>query len=82
MPTLAEWHFAGGGGLQVYELQERAGRGSSTFVIEDMVPVIEHLVDLGLTTPKEVIRSTQFKVVMIKDPDGNSLAFSQLLPRV
>ena len=38
MPEVAEWKFARGGWLQVYQLPERAGSGSCTLAVSDIEP--------------------------------------------
>jgi predicted enzyme related to lactoylglutathione lyase len=80
MPEVAEWKFPRGGWLQVYRLPERAGGCSCTFAVDDLDQMMTHLRDLGLETGEE-IKSDQARVIMIKDPAGNSLAFAQTLDR-
>lgn len=78
MPEVAEWRFERGGWLQVYQLPERAGKGSVTLAVSDIEQQISDLkrcsIDAG-----ETIRSAKVKVVMIKDPDGNSIAFAEAI---
>src|ERR1700753_141270 len=82
MPTVAEWKFERGGWLQVYELKERAGRGSVTFAITNLDEQIAELKRLGID-PGEPLQSDKARVVMIKDPDGNSIAFAEAVdPRM
>ena len=76
MPELAEWKFPRGGWLQVYRLPERAGGCSCTFAVDDLDQVVMHLQNLGVE-----IQSGKARVIMIKDPAGNSLAFAQTLDR-
>jgi hypothetical protein len=78
MPTLAEWRFEGGGALQVYNAPDRAGGGSCTLPISDIETVIAGLKKLGIN-PGKMIDGGKAKVVMINDPDGNSLAFAQAM---
>ena len=78
MPSLLEWQFARGGRLQVYELRERAGKGSVTLAITSLDEQIAALRDAGIA-PGAPIVSEQARVLMIKDPDGNSLAFAEAL---
>jgi predicted enzyme related to lactoylglutathione lyase len=82
MPEVAEWKFDGGGWLQVYENRPRAGAGSVTLAVSDLEEQIASLESLGLdagpTTVGKVV-----KAVMIKDPDGNSIAFAEATdPRI
>jgi hypothetical protein len=76
MPGLAEWRFPGGGGLQVYALPERAGSCSCTLAISRIDVEAARLAKLGVATGPRM--GEQFKVFMVKDPDGNSIAFAQV----
>ena len=78
MPTLAEWHFAGGGSLQVYARPDRGGGGSCTLVVSDIEAAIDDLKKLRID-PGKLIDGGKAKVVMVKDPDGNSIAFAQAM---
>jgi predicted enzyme related to lactoylglutathione lyase len=76
MPELAEWQFSNGGGLQVYALPERAGSCSCTLLVSDIDAEAARLGKLGVATGAPA-SGMQVKVFMIKDPDGNSIAFAQ-----
>ncbi|MBC8118371.1 MAG: VOC family protein [Burkholderiaceae bacterium] len=76
MPELAEWKFPGGGCLQVYALPERAGSCSCTLVVTDIDSETARLKELGVATGVQA-PGAQVEVFMIKDPDGNSIAFAQ-----
>jgi hypothetical protein len=78
MPVLAEWKFAGGGCLQVYHAPDRSGGGSCTLAVRDINTAVDGLKRLGID-PGKLIDGGKAKVVMIKDPDGNSLAFAQAM---
>jgi hypothetical protein len=78
MPTLAEWRFAGGGSLQVYAGPDRAGGGSCTLAVSEIGAAIDCLKKLGID-PGKLIDGGKAKVVMVKDPDGNSIAFAQAM---
>lgn len=45
MPELAEFHFQGGGALQVYQLAERAGAGSCTLAVTHIEEQAAHVGD-------------------------------------
>ena len=79
MPEVGEWHFERGGGLQVYELPERAGEGSVTLAVNDLEPEIEHLNSLGIDTSHKT-SGEKVRTVMITDPDGNHIAIAEALP--
>lgn len=75
-PELAEWEFEGGGWLQVYQLAERAGTGSCTLVKRDMDARMHRIATAGITVA-HISSSEHARVIMIKDPDGNSVAISE-----
>jgi hypothetical protein len=76
MPEIVEWQFERGGGLQVYELPERAGHGSCTLIVSDIDEIAQRLRDTGSAPDAEPARNDRVDTVMIKDPDGNSIAFA------
>jgi predicted enzyme related to lactoylglutathione lyase len=76
MPEVAEWKFARGGWLQVYELPERAGAGSCTLAVSDIAAVKAHLQSLEIDT-SNASSGVKVKTVMITDPNGNHLAFAE-----
>jgi len=75
MPEVLEWQLERGGGLQVYELPERAGQGSCTLIVSDIDEIAERLRATGYADA-EPARSDRVDTIMIKDPDGNSIAFA------
>lgn len=75
MPEVAEWGFPGGGWLQVYLGPERAGGGSFTLAVDDMQQTLHDLEVLEIDTRNQS-HGERTQTVMIKDPDGNSLAFA------
>lgn len=85
MNGLVEWTFADGGILQVYEGKERAGGCSCTLVVssgtDDLDSQISKLQKLGAHVPDVQSSTTsdgiKMRTVMVKDPDGNSLAFAE-----
>ena len=77
MPEVVEWQLDGGGGLQVYLLPERAGSCSCTLIVSDIDEAAEHLRSTGVAPGAEPSRSDRVDTLMIKDPDGNSIAFSR-----
>ena len=78
MPSLGEWKFSRGGWLQVYQLPERAGYGSCTLAVSDLEKVAAHVQHLGIDATRGA-ESPAVKTLMIKDPDGNSIAFAEAL---
>ena len=76
MAEVVEWQLKGGGGLQVYAAPERAGHGSCTLIVSDIDEIAQQLRTAGLATEAEPARNDRVDTVMIKDPDGNSIAFA------
>jgi len=73
---VAEWKFEGGGWLQVHQLPERAGTGSVTLAVSNLKQKIGDLKKFGIVAG-EPVRNANAHVIMVKDPDGNSIAFAQ-----
>ena len=79
MPEVAEWHFERGGWLQVYERSDDlAGKGSATLAVSGLDEQVERLRGLGIDI-SHVSSGGKAKVAMIRDPDGNSLAFAEAI---
>ena len=78
MPTVAEWTFERGGGLQVYEGPERAGHGSFTLAVSDLDAEIRRLDELRVDTSGRM-DGDHVRILMIKDPDGNSIAYAEAM---
>jgi hypothetical protein len=76
MAEVAEWRLDRGGGLQVYEAPERAGHGSCTLIVDDIDEMADRLLSSGLAADISPARHEAVDTLMIKDPDGNSIAFA------
>ena len=76
MPEVVEWQLERGGGLQVYEAPDRAGQGSCTLIVTDIDKLAEELRGSGIAPDASPARDDRVDTVMIKDPDGNSIAFA------
>jgi catechol 2,3-dioxygenase-like lactoylglutathione lyase family enzyme len=76
MTEVVEWQLDGGGGLQVYEAPDRAGQGSCTLIVSDIDEIAERLHTSRLAVDAEPSRNDRVDTIMIKDPDGNSIAFA------
>jgi len=76
MPEVMEWQLERGGGLQVYRAPDRAGLGSCTLIVTNIDEIVELLHSTGIAPDAEVARDDRVDTVMIKDPDGNSIAFA------
>ena len=75
---VAEWKFEMGGWLQVYQGAERAGSGSFTLAVSSLDELVSDLEKSNLDAGRQM-SSEKMKVVMLKDPDGNSIAFVESL---
>jgi predicted enzyme related to lactoylglutathione lyase len=76
MAEVVEWQLERGGGLQVYTAPERAGQGSCTLIVSDIDEIAQRLRATGLAADAEPARTDRVDTIMVKDPDGNSIAFS------
>ncbi len=76
MPEVVEWQLERGGGLQLYAGPERAGQGSCTLVVDDIDATVQQLRTSGVAPNAQATRHERVDTVMIKDPDGNSIAFA------
>jgi len=78
MPEVEEWMFPRGGGLQVYQGAERAGNCSFTLAVSDIETIARQLAAMGVE-PDTRTSTDRVKTLMVKDPDGNSIAIAQAL---
>lgn len=78
MPEVEEWMLPRGGGLQVYQGAERAGNCSFTLAVSDIEAIARRLTAMGVP-PGARTSSERVKTLMIKDPDGNSIAIAEAL---
>ena len=76
MPEVAEWRFPRGGALQVYREPDRAGEGSCTLAVDDLDEIGRNLARLGIDTSQRS-SSDAVDTLMVKDPDGNHIAFAE-----
>jgi catechol 2,3-dioxygenase-like lactoylglutathione lyase family enzyme len=76
MPDVSEWQLPNGGGLQVYLAPDRAGHGSCTLLVDDIDEIASRLRSSGLAPDAKPVQHGPVDTVMIRDPDGNSIAFA------
>jgi len=76
MSEVMEWQLQRGGGLQIYELPERAGHGSCTLIVSDIDEIAGQLRSTELAADAQPARNDRVDTIMIRDPDGNSIAFA------
>jgi len=77
MPEVVEWQLQGGGGLQLYQGPDRAGHCSCTLIVTDIDETARQLRDSGVAPDAEPSRNPRVDTIMIRDPDGNSIAFAR-----
>jgi predicted enzyme related to lactoylglutathione lyase len=77
MPEVVEWQLERGGGLQVYQGTDRAGHCSCTLIVTDIDETAWQLRESGVAPDAEPASNPRVDTIMIKDPDGNSIAFAQ-----
>lgn len=80
MAEVAEWKFERGGWLQVYQSKQHVGSSSVTLAVDNLQQQIAELEKIGIDGEEPII-SERVKILMIKDPDGNSLAFTEALDK-
>jgi len=76
MPELAEWHAEGGGWIQVFRDEERAGSSSVTLSVRDLDRTLDALKAKGIQATNRN-DSKQVKTAMISDPDGNRIVLAE-----
>ena len=76
MEELAEWEFAGGGWIQVFQDSGRAGASSVTLVETDVEARIADLKAKGIPI-KSASADDNVAIAIIADPDGNQIVFAQ-----
>ena len=78
MPEVAEWRFAKGGWIQVFQDAERAGSSSVTLAVDDLDETVSALNAKGIETTNR--RDTKsVKTAMINDLDGNRIVLAEAL---
>jgi predicted enzyme related to lactoylglutathione lyase len=76
MSEVAEWKFDHGGWLQVYQSGDRAGGGSVTLAVDHLDDHAANLEKAGIGAGHR-LASEKIRVIMIQDPDGNSVALAE-----
>jgi predicted enzyme related to lactoylglutathione lyase len=77
MPEVAEWRFERGGWLQVYQSEpQRAGNCSVTLAVDSIDEQLATLKRSGVETGSPAVNA-KVKTLMLRDPDGNHIAFAQ-----
>lgn len=75
MDGLAEWHFAGTGGLQVFRDAGRAGGGALTLAVDNLAGFAAAVRGRGIAVGA-ITEGEQASFVAIADPDGNAITLA------
>lgn len=79
MPSDVEWHFASGA-IQLVDDAENAGHSSVTLGVDDVDAELAAIAGRGLEVPEaQTVPSGQFRIALLKDPDGNTVVLGQTL---
>lgn len=73
-----EWVFEQGGRLQLHQQPARAGRGSLTLAVGNLDTEMLQLNNSGIPAG-DVIRNSAERILIIEDPDGNTIALAEML---
>lgn len=76
MDNLAEYRFSGGGWLQVFEDEARAGNSSITLAVDDLDEWIVHAGTHGMEA-RDTQRGDYVSTSILDDPDGNQVVLAQ-----
>lgn len=76
MTNLAEYRFPGGGWLQVFVDEVRAGQSSITLAVDDLDVWIVHAGTRGMDA-KDTQRGDFAHTSILSDPDGNRVVLAE-----
>jgi catechol 2,3-dioxygenase-like lactoylglutathione lyase family enzyme len=76
MPEVHEYEFPGGGWMQIFADQARAGKSSLTLTVDNVDDLIAMLKSKGIDSGTPA-RSDFVDTTIVIDPDGNRIVFAQ-----
>lgn len=76
METLAEYRFPGGGWLQVFVDESRAGKSSITLAVDDVDVWIVHAGTRGIEAT-DTQHGDFVSISILTDPDGNRIVLAE-----
>lgn len=79
MPESNEWQVTEGGWLQVVKDPTHAGQSIVTLNVDDLERVSAEFAGRGVEIGG-INEVNQFKIAAVRDPDGNTLTFSEVKP--
>ena len=77
MDSLAEWHFANAGVVQVTQDSDRGGSALMTLGVDDLETVVTELARRGLMAGK-ITTGVIARIATVVDPEGNVITLAQL----
>jgi len=77
MKEAAEWRLASGGGIQLVEDRDRAGKSMVTIGVADIGKLVSDLASRGVEAKATPPGQGPFRLAQVSDPDGNLLTFAQ-----
>ncbi len=75
MEGLAEWQFAQGGRLQVFQDKDRGGSSSVTLVVTSLDDQLAKLQTEGISVGPTQTNPGLRKIAMVTDSEGNRITF-------
>jgi len=75
MDGLCEWHFGGGGAVQVYQEPERAGSSGVTLNMSDLDVAVGALDRAGIDHDP-ILDADYVRIVQLNDPDNNRIVLT------
>jgi catechol 2,3-dioxygenase-like lactoylglutathione lyase family enzyme len=78
MPESSEWRLTDGGWLQVVQDPSHAGQSIVTVNVDDLERASADFASRGVQIGG-INEVTQFKLAAVRDPDGNTLTFAEVL---
>jgi catechol 2,3-dioxygenase-like lactoylglutathione lyase family enzyme len=79
MPESNEWQLTDGGWLQVVQDPSHAGQSMVTVNVDDLERASADFARRGVEIGG-INAGSQFKLAAVRDPDGNTLTFSEAMP--
>jgi catechol 2,3-dioxygenase-like lactoylglutathione lyase family enzyme len=77
MNEAAEWRLANGGGIQLVQSRDRAGKSMVTIGVADIEKLVDDLASRGVETQATARGQGPYRLAQVTDPEGNLLTFSQ-----
>jgi catechol 2,3-dioxygenase-like lactoylglutathione lyase family enzyme len=76
LDRVAAWQFPGGGWIEVFRDEKRAGKSTVIFAVADLKLQLEDLAAKGVEVTHYTPSDDIGEVVIVSDPDGNQIVFA------